>query len=110
MIRRPPRSTLFPYTTLFRSLVVQFEDVPLTAESPLVVTFKPNEVTFERTHFTGPGTNITFGGTAALGPGGAQNLNVVGDLNMRVLSNAQRNFFLSGVATDHPPAGATRPR
>src|SRR5260221_7555224 len=24
MIRRPPRSTLFPYTTLFRSLRVQF--------------------------------------------------------------------------------------
>src|SRR3712207_6847446 len=23
MIRRPPRSTLFPYTTLFRSIVVQ---------------------------------------------------------------------------------------
>src|SRR3712207_8772896 len=27
MIRRPPRSTLFPYTTLFRSLVVQDEDL-----------------------------------------------------------------------------------
>src|SRR2546429_3635309 len=26
MIRRPPRSTLFPYTTLFRSLGVVFED------------------------------------------------------------------------------------
>src|SRR3712207_7353558 len=25
MIRRPPRSTLFPYTTLFRSAVLQFE-------------------------------------------------------------------------------------
>src|ERR1035438_512015 len=25
MIRRPPRSTLFPYTTLFRSAVVIFE-------------------------------------------------------------------------------------
>src|SRR2546430_5350516 len=25
MIRRPPRSTLFPYTTLFRSLIVLFE-------------------------------------------------------------------------------------
>src|SRR2546429_5024103 len=25
MIRRPPRSTLFPYTTLFRSLVIQGE-------------------------------------------------------------------------------------
>src|SRR2546425_7832327 len=25
MIRRPPRSTLFPYTTLFRSLVVHHE-------------------------------------------------------------------------------------
>src|SRR2546430_4833547 len=26
MIRRPPRSTLFPYTTLFRSVVVQCAD------------------------------------------------------------------------------------
>src|SRR2546429_6725702 len=26
MIRRPPRSTLFPYTTLFRSLVLPIED------------------------------------------------------------------------------------
>src|SRR5256885_12286696 len=24
MIRRPPRSTLFPYTTLFRSLMIRF--------------------------------------------------------------------------------------
>src|SRR3712207_8287969 len=30
MIRRPPRSTLFPYTTLFRSLT----DVPLVQEVP----------------------------------------------------------------------------
>src|SRR2546422_2507584 len=27
MIRRPPRSTLFPYTTLFRSLLVLARDV-----------------------------------------------------------------------------------
>src|SRR3712207_7199412 len=27
MIRRPPRSTLFPYTTLFRSDLVQVDDV-----------------------------------------------------------------------------------
>src|SRR3712207_8865740 len=27
MIRRPPRSTLFPYTTLFRSLVEGVEDL-----------------------------------------------------------------------------------
>src|SRR2546425_8443686 len=27
MIRRPPRSTLFPYTTLFRSLVVRGYDL-----------------------------------------------------------------------------------
>src|SRR2546430_6891045 len=26
MTRRPPRSTLFPYTTLFRSRVIQFMD------------------------------------------------------------------------------------
>src|SRR2546430_17579667 len=28
MIRRPPRSTLFPYTTLFRSLKRPFPDLP----------------------------------------------------------------------------------
>src|SRR5207249_10938662 len=28
MIRRPPRSTLFPYTTLFRSLYVLYTDTP----------------------------------------------------------------------------------
>src|SRR2546430_12452938 len=33
MIRRPPRSTLFPYTTLFRSL----EDVSLTIEAGRIV-------------------------------------------------------------------------
>src|SRR5690348_17874064 len=27
MIRRPPRSTLFPYTTLFRSIEEQFEQL-----------------------------------------------------------------------------------
>src|SRR2546421_4000854 len=29
MIRRPPRSTLFPYTTLFRSLLTQKEEIAL---------------------------------------------------------------------------------
>src|SRR2546426_3348926 len=29
MIRRPPRSTLFPYTTLFRSIAADALDVPL---------------------------------------------------------------------------------
>src|SRR3712207_8806713 len=33
MIRRPPRSTLFPYTTLFRSLLVVFE---IIAEKTIV--------------------------------------------------------------------------
>src|SRR2546425_10557236 len=35
MIRRPPRSTLFPYTTLFRELASQREEV---VERPAVTT------------------------------------------------------------------------
>src|SRR2546422_3316176 len=31
MIRRPPRSTLFPYTTLFRSLITGLRVVPFIA-------------------------------------------------------------------------------
>src|SRR3712207_8333613 len=32
MIRRPPRSTLFPYTTLFRSHVLRVHDVAAAAD------------------------------------------------------------------------------
>src|SRR2546430_7618028 len=31
MIRRPPRSTLFPYTTLFRSTAAEWEETPIGA-------------------------------------------------------------------------------
>src|SRR2546428_4914826 len=33
MIRRPPRSTLFPYTTLFRSLFLREEPCPVRLSS-----------------------------------------------------------------------------
>src|SRR3712207_7444868 len=38
MIRRPPRSTLFPYTTLFRSPPIQIETmrIKLVSDSPLI--------------------------------------------------------------------------
>src|SRR2546427_3072488 len=36
MIRRPPRSTLFPYTTLFRSHNEFFELLSIRAKSPRV--------------------------------------------------------------------------
>src|SRR2546430_13663941 len=33
MIRRPPRSTLFPYTTLFRSSSLRLVSIPVAVES-----------------------------------------------------------------------------
>src|SRR3712207_7619257 len=36
MIRRPPRSTLFPYTTLFRSAVARMSRNPLLRAAALV--------------------------------------------------------------------------
>src|SRR3712207_8672741 len=37
MIRRPPRSTLFPYTTLFRSRIERASDATAAGESPRAV-------------------------------------------------------------------------
>src|ERR1044071_1252927 len=34
MIRRPPRSTLFPYTTLFRSIVSRTDKLSKTTSTP----------------------------------------------------------------------------
>src|SRR3712207_8440826 len=39
MIRRPPRSTLFPYTTLFRSVSARVQYVLLTVEVVVLVAF-----------------------------------------------------------------------
>lgn len=85
-------------TARFTEFAIQIQDVQLTAEDPLVVLFSPNEVTFDRTRFTGPSTNLVFGGTAALGAGGRQNFTVNGDLNLRVLNGLSRNNFFTGVA------------
>src|SRR2546430_5034474 len=40
MIRRPPRSTLFPYTTLFRSVVGPQAHCPLQWSARFSVTFQ----------------------------------------------------------------------
>src|SRR2546425_11520848 len=40
MIRRPPRSTLFPYTTLFRSLYVHDEVASVTRPVRALVGFR----------------------------------------------------------------------
>lgn len=85
-------------TAQFTELSVQIADVQLNAENPLVVQFSPKEITFEKTRFTGQGTNILFGGTAALGEGGTQNFTVDGELNLRVLNTISPNIFLGGVA------------
>src|SRR5438445_7636664 len=48
MIRRPPRSTLFPYTTLFRS--VDTEGVPPTSRAvPMVNVMREDERSEEHT-------------------------------------------------------------
>src|SRR3712207_8417273 len=45
MIRRPPRSTLFPYTTLFRSLGVRY---PVTADGhPMLIELADVDAIFD---------------------------------------------------------------
>ena len=85
-------------TANFSELSFRVEDVVLSATTPLEVRFSPNEITFDTTRFTGPGTNIVLNGTLATATGGRQNLNVNGDLNMRVLNGVSPDFFSSGTA------------
>src|SRR5690554_6990686 len=44
MIRRPPRSTLFPYTTLFRSAIKYgiFEQINLRTKKQSIIDFNPS--------------------------------------------------------------------
>ena len=85
-------------TAKFSELSFRVEDVQLSATTPLEIGFKPNEINFKETRFTGPGTNILIDGTLASGAGGTQNLNVNGNLNLRVLNGVSPDFFSSGTA------------
>ena len=94
-------------TAQFSQLTVQIADVQLSAVDPLLVTFSPNEITFDKTQFVGPGTNVIFGGTAALAERGRQNFTVDGDLNLRVLNTLSPNVFLAGAARVGVRVGGT---
>ncbi|MDX6611915.1 MAG: translocation and assembly module TamB [Blastocatellia bacterium] len=82
----------------FTDLSVNVKDTQLTAVSPLIVSFTPNEVAFEKTQFTGPGTNITLGGTIATGVGGRENFTADGKVNLRIFNGISPDVFSSGTA------------
>ncbi|MBV9959679.1 MAG: hypothetical protein JO360_14745, partial [Acidobacteria bacterium] len=94
-------------TAEFTELNVFVEDIQLSAVSPLLVQFRSNEIFFEKTAFTGPGTNIIFGGTAAIAEGGRQSLTIDGKLNLRALNGLSPNVFLSGAADIAVRVGGT---
>src|SRR5256885_8623827 len=52
MIRRPPRSTLFPYTTLFRSPVPVYVPVPVWINPPRYIAPPPNNFIYNNIHNT----------------------------------------------------------
>ncbi len=91
----------------FSELSFSVEDVHLTATTPLEISFKPNEIDFKQTRFTGAGTNILINGTMASGAGGTQALAVNGDLNLRVLNGISPDFFSSGTAQVAVTIGGT---
>lgn len=85
-------------TANLTELTFRVEDVQLTATSPLIVRFSPTEVFFEKTQFTGPGTNIVLGGVLAVGEGGRPTFTADGQLNLRVLNGLSPDVFTSGIA------------
>src|SRR5258705_1832944 len=55
MIRRPPRSTLFPYTTLFRSAT----DVSIEPTVQLIILNRASSVSLGSIQLRFDGTNVT---------------------------------------------------
>lgn len=82
----------------FNELTITVADAQLSPTGPLVIDFAPNELNVHETRFTGPGTNVTVAGTVATGPGGRENLDVNGDVNLRIFSGLSPDVFSSGVA------------
>src|SRR3712207_8793562 len=85
MIRRPPRSTLFPYTTLFRSLPTNVA-LSFETESDLFVRWLCNRTLNHRTHKSSQGgvEIVTFEGPrGALPPEGERSEEHTSELQSR---------------------------
>src|SRR3712207_9422427 len=68
MIRRPPRSTLFPYTTLFRSAHSQARGGPLQGAAPILPPME-FRTTVVQSGKTATGLQVPDDVVAALGGG-----------------------------------------
>src|SRR3712207_7753412 len=71
MIRRPPRSTLFPYTTLFRSPHAEVSEEEFDRVFRIIArgTFFALQEAAKRLRDGGRVVNISSGGTVTGGPG-----------------------------------------
>src|SRR5256885_7383049 len=71
MIRRPPRSTLFPYTTLFRSAPAQappWEHPPPEARATLTAPPRPDLLDAQAASAAGPRTESPIAGRTLAAP------------------------------------------
>lgn len=83
-------------TADFSELGFRVEDIALAAVAPFSVRLTANQVIFDRTQFTGNGTNLSLDGAIAIAEGGKQSLSVNGRLNLRVVNGFSPDFFASG--------------
>src|SRR5258707_7807178 len=99
MIRRPPRSTLFPYTTLFRSGVVEQRGIELVPENER--HGKPRDLFFM---WLGTNTNVFYiiNGALLISLG----LNFLQSLLIILLGNIA-GFFLLGLTSIQGPRTGT---
>src|SRR5438034_5726153 len=109
MIRRPPRSTLFPYTTLFRS----------ARRTLIVAKLNPRAFPEQVDFVTSPGQGRGGRGRRELGMPGAGPVKVITDKGILEADPATGEMVLAalypGVTADHVQAGvgwplARRPR
>src|SRR2546427_501907 len=85
MIRRPPRSTLFPYTTLFRSLIEPRREQPAIGDDSRTHTFCHRH----RDHVRQPGVQKRFSTEEANVANTATVQNVQGTVELRGIDPSQ---------------------
>src|SRR2546430_13152108 len=102
MIRRPPRSTLFPYTTLFRSQAVDLGERvdQLVADAVAQVLILG----------IGAGVHERQHGDGARSEEHTSELQSQSNLVCRLLLEKKKNKVLRAIAHIHAPAGSARTR
>jgi outer membrane protein insertion porin family len=94
-------------TLVLDAASVQFQDQPITIQTPLTVALSGSQVTLANTHVSGDGLDLSLGGSVALDKDGKMDFTLAGTADLKTFSEPDQGLVLGGTIAINAHASGT---